>query len=269
MTTCKGPHTEGNHCLQITHFSAAMLDLVGVNVWVATLYPNSTYRFTWVVGKSAPTTFLPIGDPSNILTNIKWIFQQQYSYQLVMLILGCNSPKISCIPRHLHRKKSQPIQDEPHWWNHLRLGPTKPESVASFQEYGLPRVVHKTWQSPRGPFANIWKSNRKIEWRWYMWTCGCTAILHDGEVASSNIDHDHTSLIVIACSNLNCVMNWCYSPSKTNLTMWFHGKGTCLSISRCDVEEVSEVQLFSLFSLGEGKISGFNEKGSIWHIGAT
>ena len=31
MKTCKGPHTEGNKCLQIIHFSATMLDLVGVN----------------------------------------------------------------------------------------------------------------------------------------------------------------------------------------------------------------------------------------------
>lgn len=124
MKTCKGPHTEGNTCLQTTHFSAAMggckrlsCKLMGSSsgmscmgfLWI---YPNSTYRFTWVVGKSAPTTFLPIGDPNNILTNIKWILQQQYSYQLVILILGCNSPKISCIPRHLHPKK---ISTNPRW----------------------------------------------------------------------------------------------------------------------------------------------------------
>lgn len=71
-----------------------------------------TVRFAWVVGKSAPNMFLPMGDPNNIVTNIRWIFQQQYSYQLVMLILGCNNPKISCIPRHLHPKT---ISTNPRW----------------------------------------------------------------------------------------------------------------------------------------------------------
>ena len=103
MTTCKGPHTEGNEYLQTTHFSAAILDLVSVNVWVA----NS-----WVVVVGCHAWFsLNLPERSGLHEWLEKV-HQKCSYQLVMLILGCNRTKISCTPKHLHPKT---ISTNPRW----------------------------------------------------------------------------------------------------------------------------------------------------------
>ena len=159
---------------------------IDLHEWLEKVHQKCSYQ--WVT----PTISQQISDKysnNNIPTN--WwcwfwgaIVQKYHAFQDI------------CIPKNHNQSKMM----NPYGWNHLRLGPTKPESVASFQEYGLPRVVHK---HGKAPVVHLQTSENPIEKLSDTGTCEhavalqfCMMEMLPVRILIMIIHH-----IVIACSN--------------------------------------------------------------------